>query len=40
MKIGYTRVSSDDQSLDLQRNALRQAGCERVYRVYSRLQSD
>jgi len=31
MKIGYARVSSDDQSLDLQRDALRQAGCERIY---------
>jgi DNA invertase Pin-like site-specific DNA recombinase len=31
MIIGYARVSSDDQSLDLQRDALRQAGCERVY---------
>ena len=31
MKIGYARVSSDDQSLDLQRDALRQAGCERLY---------
>jgi DNA invertase Pin-like site-specific DNA recombinase len=31
MKIGYARVSGDDQSLDLQRDALRQAGCERLY---------
>jgi DNA invertase Pin-like site-specific DNA recombinase len=31
MKIGYARVSSDDQNLDLQRDALRQAGCERLY---------
>lgn len=31
MKIGYARVSSDDQSLNLQRDALRLAGCERVY---------
>ncbi len=31
MKIGYARVSSDDQSRDLQRDALRQAGCERIY---------
>jgi DNA invertase Pin-like site-specific DNA recombinase len=31
MKMGYARVSSDDQSLDLQRDALKQAGCERLY---------
>lgn len=31
MKIGYARVSTQDQSLDLQRDALRQAGCERMY---------
>lgn len=32
MKIGYARVSSPDQSLlDMQIDALKQAGCERVY---------
>lgn len=31
MLIGYARVSTDDQRLDLQRDALTQAGCERVY---------
>ncbi len=31
MKIGYARVSSDDQNLDLQRDALNKAGCERIY---------
>ena len=31
MLIGYARVSTDDQRLDLQREALRRAGCERLY---------
>ena len=31
MLIGYARVSTDDQNLDLQRDALRLAGCEKVY---------
>ncbi|WP_201714256.1 recombinase family protein [Rossellomorea arthrocnemi] len=31
MKIGYARVSTQEQSLDLQMDALQQAGCEKVY---------
>lgn len=29
--IGYDQVSTDDQHLDLQRDVLEQAGCERIY---------
>lgn len=31
MLIGYMRVSTTDQNLDLQRDALTRAGCEQVY---------
>ena len=31
MKLGYARVSTDDQSLDIQRRRLREAGCELLF---------
>jgi DNA invertase Pin-like site-specific DNA recombinase len=31
MKIGYSRVSTSDQNLDLQINALKKEGCKKIY---------
>ncbi len=31
MLIGYARMSTDDQNLDLQRDALNQTGCQQLF---------
>ena len=32
MKIGYARISTKEQSFDLQIDALKKAGCKKIYR--------
>ena len=34
MKIGYARVSTKEQNLDLQVDALKNVGCEKIYKEY------
>ncbi|MBD1835126.1 recombinase family protein [Cyanobacteria bacterium FACHB-472] len=31
MKVRYCRVSSNDQTLNLQKDALKKAGCEKIF---------
>jgi DNA invertase Pin-like site-specific DNA recombinase len=35
MKIGYARVSTAEQNLDLQLDALQGAGCQRIYEEHA-----
>ncbi|MGA8482184.1 MAG: recombinase family protein [Chthoniobacterales bacterium] len=35
MRIGYARVSTDDQTLDLQRDALKRAKCRQMYEEHA-----
>ncbi len=37
MLLGYARVSTDDQDLALQRRALREAGCRRLYQPVDKI---
>jgi DNA invertase Pin-like site-specific DNA recombinase len=35
MRVGYARVSTDDQTLDLQRDALKRAKCKEIYEEHA-----
>ena len=35
MRVGYARVSTEDQTLDLQRDALRRAKCRQIYEEHA-----
>ena len=35
MRIGYARLSTDDQTLDLQRDALKRAKCRQIYEEHA-----
>jgi DNA invertase Pin-like site-specific DNA recombinase len=35
MRIGYARVSTDDQTLDLQRDALQRSNCRKIYEEHA-----
>jgi DNA invertase Pin-like site-specific DNA recombinase len=36
MRVGYARVSTSDQRLDLQREALLQSGCSKIFAEVAR----
>lgn len=36
MRVGYARVSTSDQRLDLQRDALLQSGCTKIFAEVAR----